>query len=103
MTFNFYVWLEEYGYCCFSQLLEEAKNAEQVSKATEEKYMAKDHELEKLKRENRELTAAYNDLNEEFENHRAEHGSVVTSNRDLTMRIGFPVLIASIYACLLIC
>ncbi|VDD88505.1 unnamed protein product [Enterobius vermicularis] len=69
------------------QLLEEAKNAEQVSKATEEKYMAKDHELEKLKRENRELTAAYNDLNEEFENHRAEHGSVVTSNRDLTMRI----------------
>ncbi|KAM3722681.1 Thyroid receptor-interacting protein [Dirofilaria immitis] len=46
-----------------------------------------DQELEKLRRENAELTAAYNDLNEDFENHKAEHGSVVTSNRDLTARI----------------
>lgn len=41
-----------------------------------------------LRSENMELTAAYNDLNEDFENHKAEHGSVVTSNRDLTTRIG---------------
>uniref|UniRef100_A0A915B351 GRIP domain-containing protein n=1 Tax=Parascaris univalens TaxID=6257 RepID=A0A915B351_PARUN len=47
----------------------------------------KDKELEKLRRENNELTSAYNDLNEEFESHKAEHGSVVTSNRDLTARI----------------
>ena len=52
-------------------------------------------ELEKLKRknellsdENRELTSAYNDLNEEYEAHKAEYGSLVTSNRDLTGRIG---------------
>ncbi|KHN81579.1 Thyroid receptor-interacting protein 11 [Toxocara canis] len=47
----------------------------------------KEKELEKLRRENNELTSAYNDLNEEFESHKAEHGSVVISNRDLTARI----------------
>uniref|UniRef100_A0A183EU02 IF rod domain-containing protein n=1 Tax=Gongylonema pulchrum TaxID=637853 RepID=A0A183EU02_9BILA len=36
---------------------------------------------------NAELAAAYNDLNKEFESHKAEHGSVVVSNRDLSARI----------------
>lgn len=45
-----------------------------------------------FRRENAELTAAYNDLNEDFENHKAEHGSVVTSNRDLTARIGLFII-----------
>lgn len=43
---------------------------------------------EQLLAENKELTAAYNDLNEDFEAHKSEYGSLVTSNRDLTDRIG---------------
>ncbi|CAG9540252.1 unnamed protein product [Cercopithifilaria johnstoni] len=62
------------------------KQAE-VSESRSKEQTALDRELEKLRRENAELTAAYNDLNEDFENHKAEHGSVVTSNRDLTARI----------------
>ncbi|KAL4003725.1 hypothetical protein ACH3XW_8780 [Acanthocheilonema viteae] len=62
------------------------KRAECLESRSEEQTTL-DRELEKLRRENAELTAAYNDLNEDFENHKAEHGSVVISNRDLTARI----------------
>ncbi|VDM94300.1 unnamed protein product, partial [Onchocerca ochengi] len=59
----------------------------EVSEIKSKEQATLDQELRKLRRENAELTAAYNDLNEDFENHKAEHGSVVTSNRDLTARI----------------
>uniref|UniRef100_A0A0N5AYN0 GRIP domain-containing protein n=1 Tax=Syphacia muris TaxID=451379 RepID=A0A0N5AYN0_9BILA len=71
----------------FSSLLAEAEKFKACLKDCEEKCDGKEHEIKKLKTENQELTAAYNDLNEEYENHRAEHGSVVTSNRDLNIRI----------------
>ncbi|VIO92288.1 Uncharacterized protein BM_BM7286 [Brugia malayi] len=66
--------------------LDEVMGAE-VSESTSKDQAELDRELEKLRRENDELAAAYNDLNEDFENHKAKHGSVVSSNRDLTARI----------------
>ncbi|VDK85975.1 unnamed protein product [Litomosoides sigmodontis] len=63
------------------------QNRAEVSESKSKEQARLDRELEQLRRENAELTAAYNDLNEDFENHKAEHGSVVTSNRDLTARI----------------
>uniref|UniRef100_A0A915PRB0 GRIP domain-containing protein n=1 Tax=Setaria digitata TaxID=48799 RepID=A0A915PRB0_9BILA len=63
------------------------KRVEVSENSSKEQQATMNRELEKLRRENAELTAAYNDLNEDFENHKAEHGSVVTSNRDLTARI----------------
>uniref|UniRef100_A0A0R3RH63 GRIP domain-containing protein n=1 Tax=Elaeophora elaphi TaxID=1147741 RepID=A0A0R3RH63_9BILA len=73
------------------QIVTWQKRAE-VSESKSNEQTILDRELEKLReahfrRENAELTAAYNDLNEDFENHKAEHGSVVISNRDLTARI----------------
>ncbi|VDM08700.1 unnamed protein product, partial [Wuchereria bancrofti] len=59
----------------------------EVSESTSKDQTELDRELENLRRENMELAAAYNDLNEDFENHKAKHGSVVSSNRDLTARI----------------
>lgn len=52
-----------------------------------EKEADKDRELAKLTLINSELTAAYNDLNEEYESHKAEHGAMVNSNHDLICRI----------------
>uniref|UniRef100_A0A1I7XJU4 GRIP domain-containing protein n=1 Tax=Heterorhabditis bacteriophora TaxID=37862 RepID=A0A1I7XJU4_HETBA len=53
--------------------------------ATELRQRCKDSETLKLQHE--ELTVAYNDLNEEFEKFKEEHGSVQNNNQDLTKRI----------------
>ncbi|VDO46705.1 unnamed protein product [Onchocerca flexuosa] len=71
-----------------SKQIEIWRERAEVSESKLKEQATLDQELRKLRRENAELTAAYNDLNEDFENHKAEHGSVVTSNRDLTARIG---------------
>ncbi len=45
-------------------------------------------QVEQLRRENVELESAYNELNNQYEGHKAQYGSIVDSNQLLSNRIG---------------